>query len=287
MHKFYIAGVLLPITPSSLKISINDKDEEIDLANGGTMSVLNQPGLTTYSFEFRVPNVKYPFAMYDGEYMEAPAFISLLSNIKMSQKPFTFKVIRGDEYVDYRDISTIVSLVEYSISEDAENGGDYIISVEFKEYVKFATYKEINNSSQDFIIFDKTTDRDVEYKEVIQYVYDTNFYTVLEGDTFHGISQKVFGTRNYAEAIAKLNDREYTTEILSYVGAVLNVEEESVKKWATQLDNEKSEKQQKELMDAEYGEEIPGMGYQVGTVGVAGAIKEGRFWKTYFPWLVG
>lgn len=249
MHKFYIAGVLLPITPSSLKISINDKDEEIDLANGGTMSVLNQPGLTTYSFEFRVPNVKYPFAIYDGEYMEAPAFISLLSNIKMSQKPFTFKVIRGDEYVDYRDISTIVSLVEYSISEDAENGGDYIISVEFKEYVKFATYKEITTStestdadSQDVISVDKTIERDITYEESTEYYLKSTDYVIRENSTFQSISQEVFGHMNYAEAIAMHNNMEYTTDSLP-AGMVINIDEESLKALAVEEDEKTYEEQ--------------------------------------------
>ena len=247
MHKFYINGVLLPIAPSSLKIKINDKDEEIDLANGGTMSVLNQPGLTTYSFSFRAPNTKYPFAVYSKGYMEAPAFISLLNKLKMSQTPFTFKVIRGATYVTYRDINTQVSLVDYTISEDADEGGDYIIDVALKEYVKFKNIKTVNgvvvnSGSEDKIIIDETTDRDISLEHITNYYLGAHDYPVEEGDTFQIISQKRFGHMNYAEAIAEHNKMEYTTDELM-VGLVINLNPEAIEEIAKKKDEETYEKQ--------------------------------------------
>ena len=248
MHQFYINGVLLPIAPSSLKITINDKDEEIDLANGGTMSVLNQPGLTKYSFSFRAPNTRYPFAMYNKGYMEAPAFLSLLGKLKMSQEPFTFKVIRGKTYVDYRDINTQVSLVNYTITEDSENNGDYEISVELKEYVKFKTIKTVNgkpvsSGSSDKIIIDETTERDViVVEEKKEYYLGANDYVIKEGDTFQSISQAFFGSMNYAEAIAQHNNMTYTTGELP-VGEVINLNRERIEELAKKKDEQTYEKQ--------------------------------------------
>lgn len=245
MYKFYISGVLLPIPPSSLKIQINDKDEEIDLANGGTMSVLNQPGLTTYSFSFRVPNVMYPFAMYDGGFIQAPVFLAALEKMKIGQKPFAFKVFRGDTYVDHRDINTQVSLVEYTINEDAENGGDYIIDIELKEYVRYATYKEITIDKDDSTIeVDKTTERDdVSHVEIVEYYLTQNQYMIQEGDTFQSISQTVFGHMNYAEAIAIHNGLEYTTEELTQVGLVIDLTPEKLEALAVKEDEKKYEEQ--------------------------------------------
>lgn len=245
MHKFYISGVLLPIPPSSLKTSIEDKDEEIDLANGGTMTVLNQPGLTTYSFEFRVPNVKYPFATYSNGFLEAPAFLSILGKLKTSQQPFTFKVIRGDKYVDYRDINTTVSLVDYTITEDAENNGDYMIDIELKEYVKYSTYLpgDIIDGS---ITIEQTTERDIIIVDSdTQYYLGANDYIIQEGDTFQSISEKFFGNMNYAEAIAKHNNAEYTTDEL-IAGKVLNLNEEEIKAIAEEIDTAAREKQEEE-----------------------------------------
>ena len=120
MYKFYIAGVLLPIAPQSLSIEVDNKDTEIELANGGVMTVLNSPGLSKYSFTFRAPNKSYPFAMYNKGYIEAPAFLSLLENLKTSQKPFMFKVIRGDKYVEHRDINAFfrIFLLHFHITHN-------------------------------------------------------------------------------------------------------------------------------------------------------------------------
>lgn len=251
MHKFYISDVLLPIPPSSLKISIEDKDEEIDLANGGTMTVLNQPGLTTYSFEFRIPNVKYPFATYRKVFMEAPAFLSILGKLKTSQQPFTFKVIRGDKYVDYRDINTTVSLVDYTITEDAENNGDYMIDIELKEYMKYATYLP-ENADGDTIVIDQTIERDVIYiteDTEVNYYIGANDYRIEKGDTFQSISQKRFGHMNYAEAIAEHNQMTYTTDELME-GLIINLDEESIKQIAERKDEEARQKQEQEFSES-------------------------------------
>lgn len=288
MHKFYIDGVLLPIAPSALKVTINDKDQEIELANGGTMSVLNQPGLTKYSFTFRAPNTRYPFAKYGKGYMEAPAFLSLLSNLKMSQKPFMFKVIRGNTYVDYRDINTQVSLVDYTITEDAENNNDYIIDVELKEYVTFNTIKTVNGNpvsseSEDKIIIDETTNRDdttivEEYKE---YYLGANDYIIEEGDTFQSISQKFFGSMNYAEAIAEHNGMTYTTDVLP-AGEVINLNREKIEELAKTTDEVNHEKEKDDLTivggtvagmaaGAAIGSIVPGVGTALGA-GIGGVV---------------
>lgn len=245
MHRFYISGVLLPIPPSSLKISIEDKDEEIDLANGGTMSVLNPPGLTTYSFSFRIPNVKYPFALYNNGFIEAPAFLSALEKLKTNQKPFDFKVFRGDTYVDYRDINTTVSLVDYTINEDAENGGDYIVDIELKAYVKVATYKEITVDKEgNTIVAEDTEPRDdVSHVEINEYYLTENQYVIQEGDTFHSISQKIFGHMNYAEAIAIHNGLDYTTGELAQIGLVIDLTPESIEALAVKEDEKTYEEQ--------------------------------------------
>lgn len=246
MHKFYISDVLLPIPPSSLKVTIDDKDDEINLANGGTMTVLNQPGLTKYSFEFRIPNVKYPFATYSNGFMEAPAFLSILGKLKTSQQPFTFKVIRGDKYVDYRDINTTVSLVDYTITEDAENNGDYMVDIELKEYMKYATFLP-GNVDGNTITVDQTIARDVIlFEETKEYYLGANDYRIEKGDTFQSISQKRFGHMNYAEAIAEHNQMTYTTEELME-GLIVNLNEESLKAIAEKKDEEARQKQEEDI----------------------------------------
>jgi len=233
-----------------LKIQINDKDEEIDLANGGTMSVLNQPGLTEYSFSFRVPNTRYPFALYSQGYMEAPAFLSHLNKLKISQEPFTFKVIRGAKYVDYRDINTMVSLVNYTITEDSENNGDYLVDVELKEYVKFNTIKIVQTDSEGNLTAEDDVTRDVVVIEKAkEYYLGANDYEIKEGDTFNSIALKFFGCISYAQAIAEHNGMEYTNDPLPS-GEVINLNREAIKKLAEKIDEENAETQEEEIAPA-------------------------------------
>ena len=250
MYKFYIADVLLPIAPQALSINVDDKDTEIELANGETMSVLNPPGLTTYKFTFRAPNVKYPFALYTNGYIEAPAFLSVLQYLKTSQKPFNFKVIRGNTYVEHRDINTTVSLVSYDIEEDAENGKDYMISVELKEYVRHKTYKDAKFDSNGNLIIETNDDREVDENK-FPYPLNGAYYTIQPKDTFMVIARKFFGSMSYAEAIAKHNKMEFTTDEL-IEGEVIDLNEGSILKLAETIDAE--HKANQEEIEAEIEE---------------------------------
>lgn len=246
MYKFYIAGVLLPIAPQSLSIEVDNKDTEIELANGGVMTVLNSPGLSKYSFTFRAPNKPYPFAMYNKGYIEAPAFLSLLENLKTSQKPFMFKVIRGDKYVEHRDINALVSLESYTLNEDAENGGDYMIDVDLKSYIPYKTYK-VQLNGKDAITIDTTIEREID-ENIIPYDIKQSYYTVHVNEKFHDISRKFFGTGSYAEAIAKHNSMDFTTDILEE-GLIISMDKESIEKIANKIDAENKAKQEKEITE--------------------------------------
>lgn len=297
MYYFYLDGVLLPIAPSSLKMSIKDKDVEIDLANGGTMSVLNYPGLTTYSFTFRAPTKRYPFAVYTRDnagYEKGAAFLTLLENLKTSREPFYFEVYHGETYVKGRDINLKVSLVEYGVTEDAEEAGDYIIDVELKQYIPYQNVKTVNgvvvdDKGEDKVIYEETVERDIiEIEKETDYIQGTNDYIVKEGDTFQSIAEWRFESMSYAEAIAIHNNLEYTTEELDYlVGIPINLDEEAIKQIAKELDEKAAEKQKDEWWDgalmgatagaamgATVASVVPGLGTVVGGIlgGVGGAV---------------
>ena len=82
MYKFYIDGLMLPIAPSSMTTKINDKDETVDLINGGTLSILNTPGLTTFEFEFLLPSYKLPVAKYESDFKEPDYYTRKLEQLK-------------------------------------------------------------------------------------------------------------------------------------------------------------------------------------------------------------
>lgn len=254
MYQFYLGKILLPIAPESNQMNIEDKDQTIDLANGATMTILNLPGLTTWKFEFRVPSRPYPFAVYQSGFMSPGAFFQHLEELKKSQKPFQFKIIRGSTFVDGRDTDAIVSLVNYDISEDAEEYGmDFIVNVELMEYVPHKTLVgTIKNDefivSEDKILVDDSEERDeIEYTE--QQVMGGGTYQIKVGDTYQSISQNFFeGSMNYAEAIAEYNDNypPFSTDLLDqYAGYYIYMHIENIKELAKKMDGEKVEEQKK------------------------------------------
>ena len=59
-HDFYLGSLRLPITPASIETKIKNKNEVIEILSGYDLNLIRNPGLTEFSFDFRLPNVDYP-----------------------------------------------------------------------------------------------------------------------------------------------------------------------------------------------------------------------------------
>lgn len=93
-YRIYINHVLLPVTPSSVKLKVSNKNKTLDLLNGSQVNLVNLPGLSEISFSFLIPHVKYPFAVYEGGFLPPSYYIGLLEHLKTHRKAFEFEVIR-------------------------------------------------------------------------------------------------------------------------------------------------------------------------------------------------
>ena len=71
MYEFYMDGVRLPVTPSSLAIKISNQNKTLNLINEGQVNVLKTPGLSKISFSALLPNREYSFACYPSGYQPA------------------------------------------------------------------------------------------------------------------------------------------------------------------------------------------------------------------------
>ena len=81
-YLFYLDGVILPITPAKLTVSIQNQNKTINLINDGQANILKLPALTQISFDFVVPVNKYPFAQ---NLQSADYYLSLLEKLKTKQ----------------------------------------------------------------------------------------------------------------------------------------------------------------------------------------------------------
>ncbi len=214
-YTVYLSNVPMPVTPSKIEMKVKNQNSTLNLINGEEINIIKPPGLTEFSFELLIPQVKYPFAIYPdsninpaansaqdnpGGFLPAQQYLNLFEDLKKALNPFSFKIERSrpdniklfDTYVDME-----VTLEEYSVIEDAANGLDLTVPIRLKQYRKYSSQK--NNKEYDPRLPDtaKTGDKADSNK--------LKTYTVKKGDTLWGICKKNLGDGSKYPQIAKLN----------------------------------------------------------------------------------
>ena len=127
-YTMYLGGVLMPITPSKVKVKINNQNETLTLINGEEINILKEPGLTDVSFDLLLPQVSYPFT--NGGAQSADYYLSLFERLKTSKQPFQFILNRSmpsGRRLFYTNLT--VGMEDYQITDDAEEGFDITVTV--------------------------------------------------------------------------------------------------------------------------------------------------------------
>ena len=154
-----------------MDIKIKNKNRTVDLINEGEINIIKAEGLKEISFELLLPNTKYPFADYSqtstqmgvsafnnifgnslgilgdllGNYAfkSAEHYLDKIKTAKELKEPIRLIIIRmTPNFKLLFDTNLLVTIENYSIREDAKNGFDLIIPLQFKEYKYYAT-KEV------------------------------------------------------------------------------------------------------------------------------------------------
>lgn len=199
MYSFYLDNVLLPITPKQLQIKIKNQNKTIELINFGQVNILKTPGLSEINFDFSVPIVgKYPFAR---ELQSPEYYFSLLEKLKTQLKPFKFTVLRQIR-ADRSEFATNmnVTLEDYEIVEDADNGLDVTFKISLKQYREYATQNlEIKQNSDGKLTATKQTTRQTTKEPA-------KTYTVKSGDTLWNIAKQQLNDGSKYKDLASLNN---------------------------------------------------------------------------------
>ncbi|HBF7390150.1 LysM domain/BON superfamily protein [Clostridioides difficile] len=200
-YDFYLDGVQLPITPGKLEIKITNKNKTVDLINTGEVNILKKEGLSEISFEAEFTHNKLPF--YRGTFRDVQFFLSKLELLKTDCKPFQFIVSRelGNKVLFNTNIK--VSLEEYNIVEDADNGSDTKVAIKLKQYRDYSTKKLVlappkNETGRPNV--------KIEPKRVDSVnATNTKTYTVKAGDSLWSICQKQLGNGSLYKKVYELN----------------------------------------------------------------------------------
>ncbi|MEC1716600.1 LysM peptidoglycan-binding domain-containing protein [Schinkia azotoformans] len=200
MYAFYLDGVRLPVAPSKMTTKIKNQNKTINLINDGEVNILKEAGLTEVSFDVLLPQVKYPFTIYVDGFKPATYFTDKFKKLKDSKQAFQFLVnVFSPTGKLLFDINMTVSMEDYTVTYDAQNGLDLVVSINLKEFRLYGTTKKYEVRLEDGRQVVAAANTRTSTKEI------PKSYTVKKGDTLWAICKKQLGDGSKYHEIAKLN----------------------------------------------------------------------------------
>lgn len=219
-YKMYLDGVLMPITPSKVKVKINNQNETLTLINGEEINILKAAGLSDVSFDLLLPQVPYPFT--NGGAQPADYYLSLLERLKTAKEPFQWILNRekpNGSRLFYTNLT--VGMEDYQITDDAEEGFDITVTVSLKQYRHYGT-KTVTIQPAPTPATKPTATVEPPKRETSQAPKQST-YTVKSGDCLWNIAKKYLGDGSRYNEIYSLNKDKIKNPNLIYAGQVLTL----------------------------------------------------------------
>lgn len=210
MYEIWMGEMMVPVAPGKIRTKINGNNKTINLINEAEVNQIKGMKLTEFSFKLLLPGVEYPFATYQDGFQDPEYYLGMIEELKLSRMPFNLKILRKDFSGNLTfDTSKDVTLEDYTIEEDAEEGLDVLVDIELKAYVKYGT-KKAKVKGKKFRISNVDTNK----KKIVR------SYTTKKGDTLRLVGKKVYGinTLNNAQEIYKKNKSRINTLLRSKFG---------------------------------------------------------------------
>ena len=219
-YKMYLDGVLMPITPSKVKVKINNQNETLTLISGEEINILKAAGLTDVSFDLLLPQVSYPFS--NGGAQSAAYYLSLFERLKTAKEPFQWILNRekpNGSRLFYTNLT--VGMEDYQITDDAEEGFDITVTVSLKQYRHYGT-KTVTIQPAPTPATKPTATVEPPKRETSQAPKQST-YTVKSGDCLWNIAKKYLGDGSRYNEIYNLNKDKIKNPNLIYAGQVLTL----------------------------------------------------------------
>lgn len=152
MYQIFLGTMPLPLAPAKIVTTKGDRSTTIELANGDEVNLLKGAKLQEFTFEFMIPAFNYPFLKGGvggvvgsvlGNSMGSvtgSAILTYLDELKAAKEPFQFICVRLSQSLSVLgsyNTNVKVTLEDYTVTEDATNGFDYMVSVRLKEWKDF------------------------------------------------------------------------------------------------------------------------------------------------------
>lgn len=219
-YEVYIDDMLLPIPPEKIPIKYPGQNQTATLISGEEINITRPPGLAEISLDVVIPQMDYPCAVWDGSIDDAEDFITRLHELKESDSPFEFIVIRdGPGRNSFFNTNMDVILEDYKVSDDVKEGFDLTVSITLKEYRHYST------KIMDFQLIDKQLVPEAGDPEAGRQGEPEHgkTYTVVKGDCLWSIAKKILGNGGRWPEIQALNKDKVSNPNRIYPGQVLTL----------------------------------------------------------------
>nr|DAX55324.1 MAG TPA: tail assembly protein [Caudoviricetes sp.] len=207
MFRFYLANMLLPITPSKLSLKVKNMNKTVTLINEGEVNIIKTKGLREFSFEFLLPFTDYSFAAVSRA-KKQKHYLDKLNQLKINKRPFQFVVKRPKGF----KTNIKVTLEDLNITEDAQEGRDIKVSVTLKEYRHYGT-KKVVFVQPPVSATGETKQEEKKEEAKITENRDTSTaqkpktHIVKRGDTLWGLAKRYYGNGSLYPKIVSANPK--------------------------------------------------------------------------------
>ena len=179
MYRFYLANMLLPVTPSKLSVKTKNMNKTVTLINEGEVNIIKTKGLK-----------------------------DKLNRLKINKKPFQFIVKRPKGF----KTNIKVTLEDLSITEDAKEGRDIKVSVTLKEYRHYGTKKVVfvqptASAGEQPKQEEKKEEAKVAENRDSSTAQKPKTHIVKRGDTLWGLAKKYYGNGALYQRIVSANPK--------------------------------------------------------------------------------
>lgn len=223
-YEFRLGKILLPVPPASFQYSIKGNNKKINSINEGEFLIIKRAKLSELSFEFMLPNVRYPFAVYkNNAFKNAKFFLDEIEKLKAAKKPFNFIIDRskpnGKNLYDYKEK---VVIDDYTIKEGAGQGLDVMVSIKLTQY-RADTFKTVK------IKVDKKGKKKIKTKKKRQTHnapmsgIKAKTYKVKKGDSLWLIAKKHYGDGSKYRKIKEANKSKLRHGNVIFSGQILTI----------------------------------------------------------------
>ena len=145
----FLDVIPLPVSPEKIEITVPNLNKTVTMVDQGEINIIRGKGLKEINFDMLVPSYKYPFANYSFGSFSTSQIIARLEYLKEAGKPVYFIVTRCRNNKPAWWTNIKVSIEDFTVTEDANNGTDVIISINLKEYREYSTKMAIVTKKAD------------------------------------------------------------------------------------------------------------------------------------------